>query len=86
MTTRDVYFKTLVETELSVGFMFYTCIDSYAKYTTNNILLTFSTDDLISSKEIDKMVEIEKSDDFMFWNNTPEAEKFYNGVKFKLNV
>jgi hypothetical protein len=44
MTTRDVYFKTLVETELSVGFMFYTCIDSYAKYTTNNILLTFSTD------------------------------------------
>jgi hypothetical protein len=32
------------------------------------------------------MVEIEKSDDFMFWNNTPEAEKFYNGVKFKLNV
>ena len=86
MTTREVYFKTLIEIEKPIGFMFYTCIDDYANYTINNVILTFTTNPLISSKEIGKMLEIEGKDNFMFWNNTPEADKFYSKNNYKLKL
>ena len=42
-----------------------------------NVCLELRTDEITVEKSIKIMEDIEKSDVFMFWNNSPEGEEFF---------
>lgn len=67
-----------MESNLPIGLIGYVYKDK------NNILqigktifLELRTDKKTVNKSIEKMKEIEKTDGFMFWNNSLEGEKFF---------
>ena len=79
MTTREIYFKNLVFCDLPMGLVGYTYKDKdgvirFGK----NVCLELRTDEITVEKSINIMKDIEKSDGFMFWNNSPEGEEFFN--------
>ncbi len=78
MNTREIYFKTLMSTELPVGLSGYTYKDKNGVIQLGNSLcLRFSNED--HEENIKKMFEMETTiSGFMFWNNSPEGEEFFN--------
>jgi len=41
------------------------------------VFLEFRTDEITVENSVNKMKDIEKTDGFMFWNNSPEGEEFF---------
>jgi hypothetical protein len=82
MTTREIYFKILIECDLPLGLAMYTYKDNSGVIQVgNNIPLFFSTDELVVSDAIRQMKEIENIDGFMFWNASLEGEEFLKSIK-----
>lgn len=79
MTTREIYFKNLVSSELPMGIVQYTYKDDNGviQLFGKDVCLEFRTDEITVEKSINIMKEIEKTDGFMFWNNSPEGEEFF---------
>lgn len=78
MTTREIYFKNVVLSELPVGRVGYVFRDKKNVIQLgSDICLKFSTDKDIAEESINYMMNIEKSDGFMFWNASPEGEEFF---------
>jgi hypothetical protein len=78
MTTREIYFKNLVFCDLPVGLVGYTYKDKDGVIRIDkNVPLELRTDEITVKKSLKIMEEIEKSDGFMFWNNSPEGEDFF---------
>jgi hypothetical protein len=42
-----------------------------------DVCLELRTDEITVEKSVEIMEEIEKTDGFMFWNNSPEGEEFF---------
>ena len=79
MTTREIYFKNVVNTDLPQGLVFYVYKDkSDVIHIGNSIPLSLSTKESIVIESIERMEEVEKINGFMFWNLSPEGEKFFN--------
>ena len=78
MTTREIYFKNLVSTDLPMGSVGYTYKDKDGLIQIwNSVSLELRTDELTVEKSVKIMEDIEKTDGFMFWNNSPEGEEFF---------
>ena len=78
MTTREIYFKNLVFCDLPMGLVGYTYKDKDGVIQIGkNIPLELRTDEITVEKSVNIMKEIEKTDGFMFWNNSPEVEEFF---------
>ena len=78
MTTREIYFKNLVFCDLPMGLVGYTYKDKNGVVQIGrNVPLELRTDEITVEKSLNIMKEIEKSDGFMFWNNSPEGEDFF---------
>lgn len=77
MTTREVYFKGLYYCKKCYGTMKYVYQDDNGIFHTNGfIIVYFSRDEEISSRNINRMIEAEKRKGFKFWLLSPEGEKF----------
>ncbi len=72
MTTREIYFKTIMQTDLPVGMVGYIIKKNNVIQLGNNICLRFDNHE----ENIDKMKSIEKIDGFMFWGYSDEGENF----------
>jgi hypothetical protein len=78
MTTREIYFKNLVFCDLPMGMVGYTYKDENGVIQIGkNICLELRTDEITVEKSVKIMEEIEKTDGFIFWNNSPEGEEFF---------
>lgn len=78
MTTREIYFKNLVFCDLPVGRVGYTYKDNYGVIQIGkSVCLELRTDETTVEKSLNIMKDIEKTDGFMFWNNSPEGEEFF---------
>ncbi len=79
MTTREIYFKNLVFCDLPRGRVGYTHKDGNGIIQIGrDVCLELRTDDATVEKSVKIMGEVEKTDGFMFWNNSPEGEDFFN--------
>ena len=78
MTTREIYFKNLVFCDLPVGRIGYTYKDGNGViHIGKDVCLELRTDEITVEKSLNIMKEIENTDGFMFWNNSPEGEEFF---------
>ena len=78
MTTREIYFKNLVFCDLPMGRIGYTYKDGNGViHIGKDVCLELRTDEITVEKSINIMKEIENTDGFMFWNNSPEGEEFF---------
>jgi len=78
MTTREIYFKNLVFCDLPMGMIGYTYKDkNYVIQIGKYVCLELRTDEITVEKSVKIMEEIEKTDGFMFWNNSPKGEIFF---------
>jgi hypothetical protein len=78
MTTREIYFKNLFFSELPMGMVQYTYKDNNGVIQFGKaVFLEFRTDEITVENSVNKMKDIEKTDGFMFWNNSPEGEEFF---------
>jgi hypothetical protein len=79
MTTREIYFKNLVFCDLPIGLVGYTYKNKNGVIQIGrNVPLELRTDEITVEKSVKIMKDIEKTDGFMFWNNSPEGEEFFN--------
>ena len=78
MTSRDVYFKTYVEYELPIINMIYFCMENGYIQVGKHISLILKED--LHESNILRMEEVEKTEGFMYWLNTPEGEDMANQV------
>ena len=79
MTTREIYFTNLVFCDLPMGMIGYTYKDgNRVVQIGKSVCLELRTDEITVEKSVNIMKEIEKTDGFMFWNNSPEGEEFFN--------
>jgi len=79
MTTREIYFKYVMLSDLPIGWVGYVCKDE------NNIIqigkkicLELRTHEKTIEKSLKIMSEIENSKGFMFWDKSIEGKKFFN--------
>ena len=78
MKTREIYLKIVSSSDIPMGYVAYTYKDvDGAIHLGKNIILELRTDEKTVSESIEKMKEVEKSEGFLFWNNSPEGEKFF---------
>ena len=78
MTTREIYFKNLVFCDLPMGRIGYTYKDKNDVIQIGkDVCLELRTDEITVEKSVKIMEKIEKTDGFMFWNNSPEGELFF---------
>ena len=78
MTTREIYFKNIVFCDLPVGRVGFTYKDKDDVIQIGkDVCLELRTDEITVEKSVKIMEEIEKTDGFMFWNNSPEGEEFF---------
>ena len=79
MTTREIYFKNVINADLPQGLVFYVYKDNNdVIHIGNSIALSLSTKESIVIQSIESMEKVEKSNGFMFWNLSPEGEEFFN--------
>lgn len=78
MTTREIYFKALISSDLPSGMIGYVYKDDKGIIQIGEyICLELQTDKNIVEKSINKMNKVEKMEGFMFWNISPEGEYFF---------
>jgi len=78
MTTREIYFKELVLSDLSKGRVGFVVKNKDGIIQIGkDICLEFSTNKEIIEKSINKMRNIENDKEFQFWNRSPEGEEFF---------
>lgn len=78
MTTREIYFKNLVFCDLPMGMIGYTYKDKNGVIQIGkSVCLELRTDEITVEKNVNVMKDIEKTDGFIFWNNSPEGEQFF---------
>lgn len=78
MTTREIYFKALMSTELPLGMIGYTYKDEDGVIQLGkSICLNLRTDEEAVVKSVKQMNKIEESNGFMFWNISSEGEVFF---------
>lgn len=76
MTTREVYYKVYASSEMPVAIFYYVFKDkndTIQLFGSRNI--SFRDDHENNIKQLEK---VEKTDGFMFWNQSTEGEKFFN--------
>jgi len=79
MTTREIYFKNVLSSDLPSGLIFYIHKDKNGTIQLgNSICLKFKTDEDTVKESVKAMKKIEQSDGFMFWNMSPEGEGFFS--------
>ena len=78
MTTREIYFKIVYEADgFPQGRIGYVYKDTKGIIQIGaNICLELRTNKEVAKKSINKMKEIEKTNGFIFWVNSPEGEEF----------
>ena len=76
MTTKEVYFKVNVLSELPVARLYFTLKDDngVVQLWGGSLCLDFHND---NEDNIKLMQDMEKIKGFMFWNNSDEGEKWY---------
>ncbi|MCK9415557.1 hypothetical protein M0Q97_02730 [Candidatus Dojkabacteria bacterium] len=77
MTTREIYFKILILRDLPIGIARYSYKNKDGDIYIDYINLELRTDKIIVEKYVNIMKEIEKTNGFMFWNNSPKSEEFF---------
>lgn len=78
MTTREIYFKILIQSDLPTGRAGYVYMDKDGVIQIgSDICLELRTDEKMTKDSIYRMEQIEKTEGFMFWNNSPEGEEFF---------
>ena len=78
MTTIEIYFKNLVFCDLPMGLVGYTYKDKDGVIQIGKTIgLELRTDEITVEKSVKIMEDIEKTDGFLFWNNSPEGEEFF---------
>lgn len=78
MTTREIYFKAIMNTKLPVGMVGYVYKDEAGVIQIGkSICLNLRTDEETVTKSIKQMNNTERSNGFMFWNISLEGEKFF---------
>ena len=86
MTTREIYFKNVINTDLPHGLVFYVYKDNNDVIQLgNSIALSLSTKESIVIKSIESMEKVEKSNGFMFWSLSPEGEDFFEKNKKEIS-
>ena len=75
MNTREIYFKAYMSTDIPIGRLYYTRKDKDGTILIgDNICISFRDD---HEKNIKYLEKTELKEGFMFWNISPEGEKFY---------
>lgn len=83
MNTREIYFKTLTESEIPFAYLGYVYKDSNEVIQIGNFLrIELRYYEPIISESIAKMKEKEQMIGFMFWCNTDEFKEFWNSIIF----
>lgn len=83
MTTREIYFKNVVLSDLPIGHVYYVYRDKNDVIQIGtSITLEFSTNEVDVNNALIKMNIVENSDGFMFWNASSEGEEFMKTIKF----
>jgi len=86
LTTREIYFKNVVNTDLPQGLVSYVYKDKdNIIHPYDSIPLSLSTEESIVIESIERMEEVEKSDGFMFWTLSQEGEEFFEINKKEFN-
>jgi hypothetical protein len=86
LTTREIYFKNVVNTGLPQGLVSYVYKDKdNIIHPYDSISLSLSTEESIVIESIERMEEVEKSDGFMFWTLSQEGEEFFEINKKEFN-
>lgn len=85
MTTREVYFKSLYYSKEQIAKLRYFYKDKNGIVHTDGFLLAFfTTTEEIVLKNIQRMQEVEKKEEFFCWAVSPEGEKFLKDNKIVL--
>lgn len=83
MTTKEIYFKNAVLSDLPIGHVYYVYRDKNDVIQIGtSITLEFKTNEIDVNNALIKMNIVENSDGFMFWNASPEGEEFMKTIKF----
>lgn len=79
MTTREIYFKNVVEADgLPIGMVGYVYKDTNGTIQLGStITLELRTDEEVVKKSINQMKALEKTDGFMFWVSSTEGVEFF---------
>jgi len=86
MTTREIYFKEVISSDLPMGHVGYVYKDkNNVIQIGNDITLFFTTNEVDVNNALIKMNIVENSDGFMFWNRSSEGEAFIKSIKFTYN-
>jgi hypothetical protein len=76
MTTREVYYKVYAESELPVALIGFASKDKFGVIQLfQSVWLCFHDGHEVNIK---KMEKVAKGSGFMFWNNSPDGEKFFD--------
>jgi len=77
MTAKEIYYKAKFYANLPMELLGYLFKDEYGVIQIGATIIVSYKDDIDTAlAEIEKMEVIEKQEGFMFWNISPEGEKF----------
>lgn len=82
MTTREVYFKCLIQTDMPVGLVGYVCKEDGIVKIGKTISMRFNQHET----NIVEMQKIEQREGFMFWNHSTEGEALFKKNKKELGA
>ena len=83
MSTRELYFKSLLQTDLPCGqISFMRKKDKIISF--DRITVSFHEKDRESA--VNKMIETESTDNFLCWTNSIEGQSIIEGIRFKWNI
>jgi len=86
MTSREIYFKALLTTNMPLGRLYYTYKNVYGVIKLgSSLVIEFSTDKEIVTCSLIKMQNIESINGFMFWNISTEGENWFDINKSELS-
>lgn len=75
MTTREIYFKSLISTDFPVGRIGYICKDEHGVIQIGkDLCVRFSTKESVVDESLELMREIESRPGFMCWSCSEEGE------------
>lgn len=79
MSTREIYFKILFYSDLPTGLVGYVYKDKNGTVQIGKTIpLELNTNETTVEESVRHMKEIESTEGFMFWNNSPQGEKFFD--------
>ena len=86
LTTREIYFKTLIESEIPVAELCYNYKDNEGIIQFRHVRIELRNYEPVITDSINKLKKVEETPGFMFFGNTVECDEFWKDIKFELKL